>query len=717
MNPPPNLPFLPFSPPNPNATFFPPHPQQVPPPPPPPAPSLAAALSSLDHLIAASAQTLDSLSALLPLKAQVGSDLVSCPFNPHHRMPPEALFGHYLGCPAPLDLGSSLQSLNYPKTLGSSEDNPRFAGAVGGPGSELCLALDGYGDFRSNFFYEDCPGAVVFPMEDSDSGRTFTLPGFLSIECGNFGADGNVGIEEVENLRVSVLPSELWSIQREVEALSDYPNGYSYNMLRVISGVGLVRESALRRWVIANSLRFGVIVDVAMGDHIVMLCTLCLKAIAREGVSLLKTRDSKGNKGSSGEFKCPNLIQVMMWLASRLSVLYGEVNAKLFAIDMLKKCLLDAASHLLLDYSEQEDEASDKNESNHERDAGGIKKQLDIEVDGVDGTVVGNINKKVIFVSQVAAAIAALHERFLLEVKIKALRHSQQPSRYQRMIEHADITKKANEEREKHPDYKPIIDHDGLPRQWSSNQETGKGKTREELLAEERDYKRRRMSYRGKKSKRNISEVMRDIIEEYMEEIKQAGGIGFFEKGAPVEIHSNEVPSSDAIPANGTFELHYESKGYPVYPQRGLRTNHEVTSTSNVIEDTYSEHGKSRGRYTHEDQHKSTGVYKRDRHYYSQSPERSAQSVSHKHTRHRIEREDAELTRIKNQEIKRSYSGRSTRGEDRSSSRSDVSGNEWNQDSRDRRQRETHGRHNSDFPRHGFEDRYDPSKSDDQSEE
>lgn len=39
-----------------------------------------------------------------------------------------------------------------------------------------------------------------------------------------------------------------------------------------------------------------------------------------------------------------------------------------------------------------------------------------------------------------------------------------------RVIEHADITKKADEEREKRPDYKPIIDHDGLPRQWSSNQ-------------------------------------------------------------------------------------------------------------------------------------------------------------------------------------------------------------------------------------------------------
>lgn len=319
----------------------------------------------------------------------------------------------------------------------SLEDHPRFAGAGSGPGGELCLALDGYGGFGSNFFYEGCPGAVAFPIEDSDCGRTFTLPGVLSIECGNFGSGGGVGIEEVENLCVSVLPSELWRVQREIEAWSDYPNGYSYNVLRVILGVGLVKESALRRWVIVNSLRFGVIIDVAMGDHILILFTLCLKAIVREGVNLGKTRDFEGNKGGSTEFKCPSLVQVMMWLASRLSVLYGEVNAKFFAISMLKKCLLDAASCLcfLPDYSEQEDESTAKSENTHERDAGGFKEQLDIEEDGADETVVGNINKKVIFVSQVAAAVAALHERSLLEAKIKALRHSQQPSTYQRCVD------------------------------------------------------------------------------------------------------------------------------------------------------------------------------------------------------------------------------------------------------------------------------------------
>lgn len=37
--------------------------------------------------------------------------------------------------------------------------------------------------------------------------------------------------------------------------------------------------------------------------------------------------------------------------------------------------------------------------------------------------------------------------------------------------------------------------------------DSSKNKTREELLAEERDYKRRRMSYRGKKVKRSTTQV------------------------------------------------------------------------------------------------------------------------------------------------------------------------------------------------------------------
>lgn len=43
-------------------------------------------------------------------------------------------------------------------------------------------------------------------------------------------------------------------------------------------------------------------------------------------------------------------------------------------------------------------------------------------------------------------------------------------------------------------------------------QDTNKTKTREELLAEERDYKRRRMSYRGKKAKRSTLQVDKQLV-------------------------------------------------------------------------------------------------------------------------------------------------------------------------------------------------------------
>lgn len=40
---------------------------------------------------------------------------------------------------------------------------------------------------------------------------------------------------------------------------------------------------------------------------------------------------------------------------------------------------------------------------------------------------------------------------------------------YGRVAEHCYVTERANEERKKRPDYKPIIDYDGLPRHQSSN--------------------------------------------------------------------------------------------------------------------------------------------------------------------------------------------------------------------------------------------------------
>jgi hypothetical protein len=78
-------------------------------------------------------------------------------------------------------------------------------------------------------------------------------------------------------------------------------------------------------------------------------------------------------------------------------------------------------------------------------------------------------------------------------------------------------------------------------------------------MAEERDYKRRRMSYRGKKLKRTPTQVLHDIIENHMAEIADAGGIGCFSKqpsGAPLPSFEPDIHlPSENLPVQTTEEL------------------------------------------------------------------------------------------------------------------------------------------------------------------
>ncbi|GMP55607.1 hypothetical protein CsSME_00020376 [Camellia sinensis var. sinensis] len=84
-------------------------------------PGLPTALLTLKHLIHLSKTTLHSLSTLLPTTATTTA-LCPCPFNFHHRLPPESLFRHSFQCPSsPSPLFNLnpllLQSLRYPNTL------------------------------------------------------------------------------------------------------------------------------------------------------------------------------------------------------------------------------------------------------------------------------------------------------------------------------------------------------------------------------------------------------------------------------------------------------------------------------------------------------------------------------------------------------------------------------------------------------------------------
>ncbi|XP_052200042.1 U11/U12 small nuclear ribonucleoprotein 48 kDa protein [Diospyros lotus] len=612
----------------------------------PPPLDLPTALSTLKHLVRLSESTLHSLSTLLPPTSATAA--ATCPFNPHHRVSPESLFRHSLHCPsAPtLDLDLYLSSLRYPNTLRSSDDatkHNRFVQALHDRNSEYCFSLDEYCDFGPNFFYRDCPGIVTSPNQDGTS-RTFTMPGILSIECANFMPSGNGEIKGFPAKHIGLLPSELWVVWNEIAAWNDYPTNYSYSVLRAVLCSRIVQEYDFLTWVIGNSPEYGVVIDVALRDHVVLLFRLCMKAIVNEAVALVESVKELNVPAIS--FKCPVLVQVLMWLSFQLSVLYGELNAKLFAINMLKQWILNASSNSSLYPMGQ-----NVPEIPALKDADGRTIEFsETIVDDKENSLVDESNSSIeICVSQVAAAVAALHERSLLEQKVKALRDDHLLTGYQRIVEHAYLSTRADEERQKRPNYRPLLEHDGLLWQRPQDQDTNKTKTREELLAEERDYKRRRMSYRGKKVKRTTTQVMRDIIDEYMESITQAGTIGSLlndsekEGKFPCEPSLGDIYSNvDGLKKN-LLDTSEEKRPYGY--KKELYSSNDIIFTRFESEspENSKQHGRDSGR--HREHLESQRCLDRDSHYrehYSKSSDRQSshgRSSDHKH------RDDVELSR------------------------------------------------------------------------
>lgn len=441
--------FFPCPPQNPNLApnfFFHSVPERPPPPPPPqiplttatPNPDLSATLSSLTDLLSLSDKTLNSLSSLLHSKTtslkHQNVNFVSCPYNPHHIMPPESLFLHSLHCPYSLseDPTSLIDSLYYPKTLNIQNPDENFIAQSiqHSDNAELCFSLDGYfNEFRSNFFYNDCPGVVNFNDLES-SNKMFTLPGVLSVDCANFVGNREGDIKCFDKSRFRVLPSDLWAVRREVEGWVDYPSMYSYGVLCSILQLNLIKFGDLRRWIIANSPRYGVVIDVYMADHMCVLFRLCLKAIRKEALSVV----GNGMNMKTLSFNCPVLGQVLMWIASQFSILYSEMKAKCFAIHIFRHCVLDVANVVVFPLDSNSRERS--TDANHS-DARDVKfgEPLEGIIESKVGTEMDeSADGEVIFVSQVAASIAALHERSLLEAKIKRLRMPQSLPRHQRYV-------------------------------------------------------------------------------------------------------------------------------------------------------------------------------------------------------------------------------------------------------------------------------------------
>lgn len=253
------------------------------------------------------------------------------------------------------------------------------------------------------------------------------LPAFLSSECSDFVAESSVDEEEKKFIVFSILPSDFFSLRREVSAWIHCPVSYSCTVLRVASGLRKVDDLRLKRWVIMNSAVSGVVIDAAMRDHIFLLLKLCLKVIEREALCNLDLHFRKDEFLGRGDhnFECPKMVGSLNWLASQLSVLYGDRNGNYFAVAMVKESLLCAGSCLMLFTTE-----TDK----FRQDGCGSGDGDDVNVDkceNVGSQRIGDLELRkhcqagsevYVSVSQVIAAVSALHERSLLEEQIKFLR-------------------------------------------------------------------------------------------------------------------------------------------------------------------------------------------------------------------------------------------------------------------------------------------------------
>ncbi|CAK9137734.1 unnamed protein product [Ilex paraguariensis] len=245
-------------------------------------------------------------------------------------------------------------------------------------------------------------------------------------------------------------------------------------------------------------------------------------------------------------------------------------------------------------------------------------------------------------------------------------------------------------------------------------------KTREQLLAEERDYKRRRMSYRGKKMKRTTTQVLRDIIAEYMEEIKQAGGIGCLVKGAEEAEMLASKPSSVRYSSRDFSELKEslpDSSEVSREPAHGYRKqlHSENNIQSTTFQDAYPEDKKQQGRdsnmhHRNLEARRNIDTDRHDREYNSRSPDgRRSSGFLHEQTSSRGLPDKVEVSRkyfprspVRNHSRSVSYERDSHRRE----------GVDHNTESKDRKQKNTKRSYRSDSARfHDFDDRYDPSKS------
>lgn len=218
-----------------------------------------------------------------------------------------------------------------------------------------------------------------------------------------------------------------------------------------------------------------------------------------------------------------------------------------------------------------------------------------------------------------------------------------------------------------------------------------------------------------------LSKVTRDIIEEYMAEIKKAGGIGCFVQGTEDGgMFLSESPSAHDITTSVDEPIgsSYAGNEGSQYNNR-TQSHSDYIKRSNSFKDASPKDYEQPRRSLHEhhvnvDQ-RIVSHSKHDRDNYSRSPERyKSRGRSYVRSSHLLEQDDLEVTRIQHPSSGMSRYDNSRSSSSVSNSVNDISVRKDEQKSKveHRRRRNRYENVSSDFlGQNAFEDRYNPSES------
>eukprot|EP00850_Spirogloea_muscicola_P017503 SM000151S01491 [mRNA] locus=s151:160316:164029:+ [translate_table: standard] len=402
--------------------------------------------------------------------------LMACPHDAAHRLPPAAIYAHAEACRQKREHG------------------------VHGP----WMPLD---DWESSaFFYERAPSAVTLR-----SGATLELLARRDAELQDIeerrlqGEDCRSQEFAGPGRPVALSAARLWQADREIAGWQTVPPAYSPTVAAVV--VALPRLASVH-------------VEAAMlalaAAWLPPCAAACFGTLLRVALGRVAVEAAAAMPGSGGDkpIPCPVLAKQARWLAGHAAVLCGPATAAATTLALLQHLLLHTIT--LRGGSTEADEPelySPLGEATAEQGSGGsdVAKAL---------------------TSFYELAVAARHRKEGLPDTAAA----EWIRSYDQVVEAAEVERRL---RPATTSTASSIAEAAYHANLAAEKEK-RDKSTVERLAEERDYKRRRISYRAKHGLRTATTMMREIIEKQMSAMSDVLG-----KNKESTAHSRRSPENE----------------------------------------------------------------------------------------------------------------------------------------------------------------------------